>query len=177
VLEWEPFELRPGAPETGWAIPEYVRAKMHSPDNPLKARARQLGIALVEREWIPSSRRAHECTEFARQNGRLEPFHAAVLHAYWTEGLDIHDWGVLESVATKAALDPAAMHAAVEAGAFKQVVDERVAAARALGVHAVPTFVIADRFLVEGAQSLDVFERAIERLGAGDEDDRDPGRG
>ena len=29
------------------------------PDNPLQARAKQLGITMVERDRIPSSRRAH----------------------------------------------------------------------------------------------------------------------
>jgi len=166
VLDWQPFELRPDAPETGWAIPDDVRARMGAPDNPLKLRAQELGIELVEREWIPSSRRAHECTEFARQEGRLQPFHAAVLQAYWSEGRDLHAWAVLEAAAAKAGLDAAAMRAAVEAGAFTRAVDERVDAARALGIHAVPTFVFDDRFAVQGAQRLEVFERVMERLGA-----------
>ena len=138
---------------------------MAAPDNPLKLRAKQLGIELVEREWIPSSRRAHECTELARAEGRLEPFHAAVLHAYWSEGRDIHEWEVLEAAAALAGLDGAAMRTAVDAGAYKQAVDERVEAARALGVDAVPTFLIDDRFVVQGAQTLDVFEQVMARLG------------
>lgn len=166
ALAWEPFELRPHAPETGWAVPEHIRARMRLPNNPLRQRATALGIELVEREWVPSSRRAHECTEHARAEGKLAPFHAAVLRAYWSEGRDIHAWEVLESCAAAAALDPAAMRAAVESGAFARVVDERVEAARDLGIHAVPTFVIADRVLVEGAQTADVFEQAFARLAA-----------
>ena len=166
MLDWQPFELRPGAPETGWAIPEYVRARMGTPDNPLTLRAQQLGIKLVERAWIPSSRRAHECTEFARAADRLEPFHAAVLQAYWSEGSDIHEWAVLEAAAAKAKLDPAAMHAAVEAGTFIRTVDERVDAAHAQGIHAVPTFVVDDRVMIQGAQTLDVFRSVMARLGA-----------
>jgi predicted DsbA family dithiol-disulfide isomerase len=165
VLDWQPFELRPGAPEAGWALPERVRAMKNSPHNPLKQRARDLGIELAERDWIPSSRRAHECTEFARDHGALEPFHAAVLRMYWTDGRDIHDWDVLASAAVDAGLDAAAMRAAVSAGTLAPVVDERVAAAHAVGVHAVPTFLIDDRFLIEGAQPLDVFERVMARLG------------
>jgi predicted DsbA family dithiol-disulfide isomerase len=169
VLEWEPFELRPNAPDTGWPIPEYVRARMGAPDNPLRLRAKQLGIELIERVWIPSSRRAHECTEFARAAGKLEAFHAAVLRAYWSEGRDLHDWSVLEAAAVAAGLDPAAMRAGVDAGTFRDAVTERIAAAHELGIHAVPTFVIANRVTIQGAQTLEVFERAIERAGRGDE--------
>ena len=139
---------------------------MGRPDNPLRLRAQELGIQLVEREWIPSSRRAHECTEYAREQGKLEPFHAAVLRAYWSEGKDLHDWAVLEAAAAEAALDPAAMRAAVEAGEYRAAVDERVEAAHDVGIHAVPTFVIADKFLVQGAQTLDVFEKVMARAGA-----------
>jgi predicted DsbA family dithiol-disulfide isomerase len=165
VFDWQPFELRPSAPETGWAVPPHIRERMASPDNPLRQRARLLGLTIVERDRVPSSRRAHECTEFARDNGRLEAFHAAVLKAYWTEGKDLHDWAVLEAAASGAGLDAAAMRAAVEAGSFTVVVDERVEAAHRLGIHAVPTFVIADRLAVQGAQTLDVFQQALGKLG------------
>jgi predicted DsbA family dithiol-disulfide isomerase len=138
---------------------------MDSPQNPLRARARELGITLVEREHIPSSRRAHECTEHARDAGKLEPFHAALLEAYWVAGQDLHDWAVLEAAAVEAGLDAAAMRAAVEAGKLRAAVDERVAGARVLGISAVPTFIIDDRLMLQGAQTLDVFRAALRRLG------------
>jgi len=118
----------------------------------------------VQRDVIPSSRRAHECTEFARTQGKLEPFHAAVLRMYLSEGKDIHAWDVLEAAATEAGIDPAAMHAQVEAGVFKAAVDERVAAAHEVGIHAVPTFVFGDKFVVQGAQTVDVLESVLARL-------------
>ena len=138
---------------------------MAAPDNPLRARAAALGLTLVEREHIPSPRRAHECTEYARAEGRLEPFHAAVLASYWSRGEDLHDWAVLGAAAAQAGLDAAAMRAAVEAGTFRSAVDERVEAAHAAGIHAVPTFVLADRLVVQGAQTLEVFRGAMARLG------------
>ena len=143
-------------------MPAYVRERMGAPNNPLKLRAAELGITLVEREWVPSSRRAHECTELARAQGKLEPFHAAVLRAYWSEGKDLHEWSVLEACAEVAGVE--GMRAAVEAGAYKTAVDERVVAAHELGIHAVPTFLFADKFLVQGAQTLETFERVMERL-------------
>lgn len=164
-LDWQPFELRPGAPETGWAIPEHIRAKMNDPENPLKLRAKKLGITMTEREWIPSSRRAHECTEFARKHGKLEAFHAAVLNAYWTEGKDLHDWAVLQDCAKGSGLDAAEMKAEVEEGRFKAEVDARVEQAHEQGIHAVPTFIIADKYALQGAQEYGVFKLALEKLG------------
>jgi predicted DsbA family dithiol-disulfide isomerase len=137
---------------------------MGKPDNPLALRARELGITMVERQWIPSSRRAHECTEFARARGKLAPFHAAVLTSYWSEGRDLHEWDVLEACAQQAGLDAAAMRAEVEAGTYAPALAERLAAAAQLGIHAVPTFVIADRFAIEGAQRAEVFEKVLAEI-------------
>ncbi len=147
-------------------MPAYIKERLNAPDNPLRLRARSLGVQLVEREHVPSSRRAHECTEHARAHGKLEPFHAAVLRAYWSEGKDLHEWDVLEAAAREAGLDAQAMRGEVEAGAWKQAVDERVEAAHELGIHAVPTFVLGNKFLVQGAQTLEVFEQVMARLGA-----------
>jgi predicted DsbA family dithiol-disulfide isomerase len=162
-MDWQPFELRPGMPETGWRLPSHLRARMKLPTNPLQLRAHSLGIELKEREWVPSSRRAHECTEFARTQGKLEPFHASVLEAYWSQGKDLHAWEVLEEAAQRADLDFAAMRAAVEEGAFVAAVDERVGAAQAMGVQAVPTFLINDRLIIEGAHSAAVFRQAFQK--------------
>ena len=165
-MDWQPFELRPDAPETGWELPERIKAMKNAPNNPLTARAKQLGITLVQRDVIPSSRRAHECTEYARSQGKLAAFHKAVLEAYWSEGRDLHAWDVLEACATRAEIDPTAMRAEVEAGMWKAAVDERVEAGHDIGVHAVPTFVIAERFMVQGAQTADVFEQVLRKATA-----------
>lgn len=134
------------------------------PDNPLQARATQLGITMVERDRIPSSRRAHECTEYARAHGKLHAFHAAVLKAYWTDGKDIHDWAVLEELARGAGLDASAMRDEVTARTWQTAVDDRVQAAHDLGIHAVPTFLFAEKFIVQGAQTLDVLEKVMARV-------------
>ena len=161
---WEPFLLRPDAPETGWPLPAYIRARMGKPDNPLAVRARELGITLVEREHIPNSRRAHECTEFARAQDKLAPFHAGVLRAYWTEGKDIHEWDVLRAVAREAGLDDAAMQTEVEAGQWKPAVEARLREAHEIGVNAVPTFIVGERYALQGAQPGEVFEQVFARL-------------
>lgn len=163
-VNWQPFLLRPEAPDTGWPLPEHIRARINSPDNPLKARAAALNLKMVEREHIPSSRRAHECTEFARAHGRLEAFHHSVLERYWSRGEDLSDWKVLMAAAQDAALDPTQMQAEVSRGDWKPQVAERLEQAHSVGVSAVPTFVVADRWVVQGAQEGQVFRQAFQRL-------------
>ncbi len=165
-LEWEPFFLRPDAPDAGWALPEHIKGKISSPDNPLQQRAKALGIQLKERAWIPSSRRAHEATEYARAQGKLPAFHASVLRRYWSEGADISDFHVLREAAVEAGLDPDALQAELESGARTKEVRERVEAAYEAGIHAVPSFVFDEKYLVQGAQDAKVFQQVLEKLKA-----------
>lgn len=138
-----------------------------NPDNPLFTRARALGLVLKQREITPSTRRAHECTEYARSRGKLLEFHHAVLERYWSHGDDIHDWAVLMGCAASAGLDPVEMKAEVEAGRWRDEMEAGLEAARQLGVSAVPTFIVGNKFVIQGAQEARVFRQAFERLQQG----------
>ncbi len=165
TLDWRPYLLRPDAPEEGWALPESIRGRLRSPDNPLTARAEALGLTLVQREHIPSTRRAHECTEYARAHGRLAEFHHAVLKRYWARGEDLHDWAVLRNAAGDAGLDADAMQREVSAGQWRAAMQEGLDAAAELGVTAVPTFIVQGRLVIRGAEVADTFRQALARLG------------
>jgi predicted DsbA family dithiol-disulfide isomerase len=170
-LEWEPYLLRPDAPAEGWPLPEAIRARMNRPDNPLQQRAKELGLPLVERDRVPSSRRALKANEFVRGLGldKLDAFHSAVNARYWGRGEDLSQWPVLESAALEIGADPIAMRTEVESGAFDDALEQRIEAAHQMGVHAVPTYAFfrdgEPVFAIQGAQEWSVFQRAAERLG------------
>lgn len=164
-VDWRPFFLRPETPPEGLPLPEYVKERMKDPNNPLKRRAAAAGLTMVERQVIPSTRRAHQAAEYARSEGKLEPFNAAVLRRYWTEGQDLWQWDTLRGAAQEAGLDPDALQRAVEEGRYAQVVEESIREAREMGINAVPTFVLGDRFGLQGAQEYPVFQEAMRRLG------------
>jgi len=147
-------------------LPAYVREKMKNPDNPLARRAEREGLIMKRGEIVPSTRRAHEAAEYARARGKLAPMHAALLRRHWTEAQDLHAFATLRGAAEDAGLDPDELQRAVESGAFRPAVEASVREARELGISAVPTFLFDDRLIVEGAQELPVFRRAMAELGA-----------
>jgi predicted DsbA family dithiol-disulfide isomerase len=142
-----------------------VQTRRRDPNNPLKARAAKLGLVMVDSDVIPSTRRAHEAAEFARARGKLEPIHAALLKRYWSFGEDLYKLETLRGAATDAGLDPNELQEAIESGQYKPVVDQAVAEAQKLGVSAVPTFLIAEKYVVEGAHEAAAFRDAFKRLG------------
>ena len=138
--------------------------RMSQPDNPLKARAKALGLTLVERDVIPPTRKAHQCTEYARSKGALGPFHAALIERYWAQGENLNDWACLEGAAAQVGLDAAQMRQQVEAGDWQHAMDEGLEAARQLGINAVPTFIVGNKFVIQGAQDAQVFRQAFDKL-------------
>lgn len=165
-VDWRPFFLRPETPPEGLLLPESIRERMKDPNNPLKRRAAAAGLKMIERERIPSTRRAHEAAEYARAHGQLAPLHASSLRRYWSEGQDLFAWETLRGAAQDAGLDPDDLQRAIEAGQYRERVQEAVDEAHALGIHAVPTFLFADQLVIQGAQEYPAFEEAMRRLGA-----------
>ncbi|WP_338863480.1 DsbA family oxidoreductase [Myxococcus stipitatus] len=165
-VDWRPYFLNPNTPPEGLPLPAHIREKLKDPNFPLRARAEAAGLKMVFRDITPSTRRAHQATEYARTQGKLEPYHAAILRRYWSEGQDLWHWDTLRGAAEEAGLDPDALQRAVESGEFEKVVEDSVREAREMGVSAVPTFVLGDRFGIQGAQDYAVFRQAMERLGA-----------
>ena len=166
TVDWRPFFLRPETPPEGSPLPAYVRERMKDPNDPLKRRAEREGLKMVRRDFVPSTRRAHEAAEFARARGKLEPMHAELLKAYWTEGKDLYSFDVLREAAVRGGLDPDELQRELEKGTYRAAVEEGVREAHEVGIHAVPTFIFDDQLAVQGAQELPVFRLAMQQLGA-----------
>jgi predicted DsbA family dithiol-disulfide isomerase len=148
-------------PEEGQPLPDYVQQKRDLYEGRLKAIAEAGGLAFIQHEHSPNPRRAHECTEYAREQGKHEAFHAIVFRKLYGEGKDIHDWAELREAATEASLDSDDMQRRVEAGEYRETVDNLIAEAHSIGVQGVPFYIVNNKYGISGAQPIDVFRRAI----------------
>lgn len=161
-VEWLPYLLRPDMPEQGQPLPSYVQQKRGQTEPRLKQMAAAGGLDFIQHEHSPNPRRAHECTEYAREMGKHEAFHKIVFRKLYGEDKDIHDWAELRDAANEAAgLDPDDMQRRVEAGEYREAVDSLIAEAQAIGVQGVPFYIVNRKYGISGAQPIDVFRRAI----------------
>ncbi len=164
-VDWRPFYLYWDTPPEGRELPEHVlRARAAGSEQRLSQMAKSFGMKFVSTKRIYNTRLAHEATEYARDHGRVQEFHAIVFRKVYGEGLDISQWDVLRSAAEEAGLDPDEMQREVEAGKYTENVEQQVKQAYQMGVSGVPTYVINDRYAVVGAQPYDVFKRALETV-------------
>jgi predicted DsbA family dithiol-disulfide isomerase len=163
-VDWQPFYLRPDTPPEGMDLPEHIRQHAARTTERLRQTARSYGMEFVHVQRFFNTRRAHEATEFAREQGRSEEFHRAVFHQVYGLGQDISTWEVLRAAAAETGLDADAMQKAVESGKYTTLVQSQIARARALGITGVPMYVFNDRYGIVGMQPYPVFQQAIARL-------------
>jgi predicted DsbA family dithiol-disulfide isomerase len=161
-----PFELHPEIPPEGRPRDEVLPAAyMARAQEGVSRMAAVVGLHLVLHERLINSRPALQAAEFAREKGRFDAMHDELMKAYWDEGRDVSDMAVLREVAARAGVDVTGMEAAVKEDRFGDYLDARRQEAEELGITGIPAHVIADKYLVMGAQPYDLFERVMAKVG------------
>ncbi len=173
-IEWHPFQLNPDMPEGGMDRRTYLETKFGGRENAIAVYSRideAAKAAGLEINWegisvTPNTLDAHRLIHWAGLEGRQTPVVSALFRAYFREGRDIGDRGVLLDIAEAAGLDRAMVERLFESGADAADIRERDAHARARGVTGVPTFVVANQHVVPGAQPPELWAQVIEELSA-----------
>jgi predicted DsbA family dithiol-disulfide isomerase len=132
----------------------------------MEQRGMDLGIKFSRGRTITSnSHLALEAAEYAAETPHAAAFHRAMFKAYFDELEDIGKIDTIIRVGESVGLDGGELRHALETGTFRQQVDDGIQWAREVGVTGVPTFVIADKWAVVGAQDYNVFESLMAKLG------------
>ena len=175
VVRFRPFELNPHMPPGGQHLGEHIAQKNGSSSEQsrtARARLTSLGESLdfafrfSESSRIYNTWKAHQLLHWAHESAGPKAQIAlklALFEAYFTEGLAVDEVPVLAAAAGRAGLDAEEAASVLYDERFASVVRDEAEAWRDRGIHAVPSVVINDRSLLTGAQSEDVFERALTR--------------
>lgn len=171
-IEWHPYELNPDMPAEGVDKQAYLTSRFGGPQklaqihDRFRQIARDAGVTMDPDtpKRIPNTRNAHRVIHWAGLEGRQTPVISALFRAYWIEGRDIGQAEVLADVAGEAGMDRAVVARLLASDADRDTVAAREDHARERGVTAVPTFVIADRYVVSGAQPPKLWGQVIEDL-------------
>jgi predicted DsbA family dithiol-disulfide isomerase len=122
------------------------------------------GLAYGSRTHWYNSVPAHEAALWADAQDDGEPFRRAVYRAYFADGLNIASHDVLAGLADSVGLESHDLRRALAEGRYRDRVSEQFDFARSAGVTGVPAY-IAGRYMMVGAQPLDVFRQLIETAG------------
>lgn len=171
-IEWHPFQLNPDMPAGGMDRPAYLEAKFGGKAQAAEVYARVDAAAResgIEIDWggiprIPNTLDAHRLIHWAGLEGRQTPVVDALFRAYWKEGRDIGDRDTLADIADGAGLDAAMVRRLLSTDADAEDIRARDANARERGVTGVPTFIIANRHVVPGAQPPELWLQLIDEI-------------
>ena len=172
TIEWHPFQLNPEMPKEGMDRRAYMEAKFGGKEGAVKAytplieHAEQAGVELNldKIAKTPNTLDAHRLIHWAGLEGRQTPMVAALFRALWRDGRDVGDADVLADIAGEVGLDRAMMRRLLESDGDVEDIRARDAHARERGVTGVPTFVIANQHVLQGAQPTETWGKIIEEL-------------
>lgn len=87
-----------------------------------------------------------------------------LLRAYFTEGLDVGNIDVVLDCAEEVGLERASLEKYLNEGHGATEVRDDIQRALDMEITGVPCFVIDGRYMIPGAQDVDVFEQVLERV-------------
>jgi len=168
-LEWLPFELNPNLPPQGMDRRTFRSVRFGSWENGLAmdaravAAGRPLGAVFNYDKQTRTSHTlaAHSLLRLAWNEGgavvqtRLAE---ALFTAYFTDGKDLSDTGVLEMLAVEAGMAPQAVERSI---ALQGEVREREAAVLKVGVTSVPSYFMDDKPFFSGSQDPEGYVRLL----------------
>jgi predicted DsbA family dithiol-disulfide isomerase len=172
-IHFQPFELNPDMPPEGQNTTEHVRQKYGStPERSSAARdaLKQSGEALgFQFNYSPDSRiwntfDAHRLLHWAGIVGRQRELKEALFAANFTDQLSTSDPAVLVDAAVKAGLDGAEAREILSSGKYADEVRSDEELWRNRGISAVPSIVFNQRWMIQGGQPPEVFEKAIRQI-------------
>jgi predicted DsbA family dithiol-disulfide isomerase len=172
-IHFQPFELNPQMGPQGEDVGEHIArkygssaAQMAQSQEALRTRGADLGFEFRfgERSRIYNTFDAHRLLHFAEGTGKQLALKEALFAAYFTEGRDPSDHEVLADVATKVGLEPARVRQILSSDEYAGEVRAREQAYLSQGIHAVPAVILNNRYLIQGGQPVETFERALRQV-------------
>lgn len=173
-VEFKSFELDPHAPVyTEKSIHESLAEKYGMSVEQAKQntqhvamQAAQAGLTFHFDGMKPTNTfDAHRLAKFAKDRGKERVITEKLLHAYFTESKNVGDLDTLAEIAEEAGLErEEALAVLRDKQKYANEVRDDQRLARQFGVTGVPFFVINRKYAISGAQPLETFVRALEKV-------------
>lgn len=175
AIEWHPFQLNPDMPAEGMDRRAYLEGKFGGKEGAVRAYApvvenaqsAGLSIDFEAMKRTPNTLDAHRLIHWSGIEGRQTAAVSALFKAYFEEGRDIGDHEVLADIADSIEMDAAVVSKLLASDADAEEIRKRDAHSRQMGVNSVPTFIVAGKHAVPGAQPPELWRKVIEELSSG----------
>ena len=177
TLHFQPFELNPAMVPEGQDITEHLSqkygitaAQIASNTEAIRQRGASVGFefGIGKRSRIYNTFDAHRLLHWAGLQGQAQQtaLKHALLKAYFTDGQNPGDMGVLLQTAKTAGLDEDSARSVLQSDAHADDVRQAQAFYQQQGIQSVPAIIINNRHLISGGQPVEVFAQALRQIAA-----------
>ena len=173
-VHWRPFFLNSWVPREGISRDEYLTAKFGSPEaykgiaGRVVAAAGEEGLSyhpeLVKRQ--PNTIDCHRLIHWADAIGKAAEMKQRLMELYFRDGGDLTDANTLVQAAADVGLDADDVRRRLATDEDVELISGQAQEASDKGISGVPTFVLAQKYAVSGAQPSDLLARAIRQVSA-----------
>ncbi|MCS3470110.1 putative DsbA family dithiol-disulfide isomerase [Pseudomonas sp. JUb42] len=169
-FHFQPFELNPKMPAGGENLIDHLNHK-YGPSaaeqyfSATRANGAAVGFEfnLNEDSRIYNTFDAHRLLHWASLTGNQTELSHAFFEAHFTQNRDPSDHDVLLACVAVAQLDVTEAGRVLASNEFGDEVRELEANVEIMGVHAVPTIVINDQYMISGSRSVAAFEQFLRK--------------
>ncbi len=170
-LHMQPFELNPQMPPKGQNVNEHIAEKYGADAATIaanrarmKAVAAELGLVFNSDDSarIYNTFHAHKLLHIAAEEGLQLKLKLALFQAYFTDRKNISDDQVLIDIAVSVGMEEQQVRAALADEALTNDVRAEQQRFINLGISSVPTFILNQRYSINGAQESQVLMQAFE---------------
>lgn len=173
-VEFKSFELDPNSPKNiGQNIHEVLAQKYGMSVEKAKEanlgvgqQAATVGLNFNFDEMKPTNTfDAHRLAKFAKTQGKEPVVSEKLLHAYFTESKHIGDFEALADIAEASGLNrQEVLEVLHDQNAYATEVRQDESRAQQYGVRGVPYFVINQKYAISGAQPIETFVEALQKI-------------
>ncbi|WP_200208163.1 DsbA family oxidoreductase [Micromonospora coerulea] len=174
TVRYRPFQLDPTPVTEPKPLVEALGAKFGGRERAeaMATQVTQVGASVgldmrFDRAVAANTFEAHRLIRFATEQGRATEMINALYRAHFSDGVDVGSTDALVKLAAGVGLDETEVRDYLESNAGRREVAADLAAAHQIGVTSVPTFVLAGKYAVTGAQEPETLLaalREVERL-------------
>ncbi|KXK61834.1 disulfide bond formation protein DsbA [Micromonospora rosaria] len=168
TLRYRPFQLDPTPVARPVPLIEALAAKFGGRERAEQMAAQvtrvgaEAGLTMnFERAIAANTFDAHRLIRYADERGQGVEAVEALHRAHFADGVDIGSRAALATVAAGLGLDAEAVRAHLDSDAGSAEVTADLTTARQIGVSSVPTFVLAGKYAVTGAQEPETLLAAL----------------
>ena len=173
-VHWHPFLLDPDAGTTPVPLREAYVAKFGSAERTAQilsqtqttARAEGLPMDFDQGQVRVTTLPAHRLLWLAGREGVQAAVGEALFRAHFVEGRNLADPQTLIAAAAAGGIAAERVTALLAGDEGLPEVQAQLAQAQALGIQSVPTFVVNDRYAIQGAQPPESFAQALRQIAA-----------